>query len=455
MKQIEYWGEWWIPNEEYGRAAPENSADRPVGVLKFNPEQGGELELIGSFGSIGEPSKQIDTVHGRITEGEFVTLRDCYAQSPGFASGSTSMETQIIDVGQIFSKKLFWDGEPEFEQLVVEFPLLEWWYQVDPVTMEMSREGEIEELNLNREDPITAHLEDTIIKLSLRSRINTQISRKFEICQIAQVTIIPEGRLTFDKYRDEYIRHLQRFICLAVDEPVNPRKISGTITNDQEHQSERDVDVVYRSYHTHEISDIKHSARALFHLRDIEFESAIQNWFRSARGAQTLHNLYFGTRYNDEMFVENQFLSLVVAIEGFQSYLFPDYQLVSDGAYEDISEVILEAIPESSPVHKRIDGLLDSIGNEPSLKNKVSMVFAEYEDILDELIDVEDISRRGTDCRHKLAHGLDDGVDSTEIGHLARKLQVVVEAFLLDEIGLESEYIIDRLKSNRKFHLGG
>ncbi|MDL0145519.1 hypothetical protein PNP83_10915 [Halobacterium salinarum] len=81
------------------------------------------------------------------------------------------------------------------------------------------------------------------------------------------------------------------------------------------------------------------------------------------------------------------------------------------------------------------------------------MVFSEYDHILSELIDVDRVAKRTTDNRHNLAHALDNGVDTAAVGDLARTLQVVIEAILMDAIGLGSDYIIETLQENRKYYL--
>lgn len=65
---------------------------------------------------------------------------------------------------------------------------------------------------------------------------------------------------------------------------------------------------------------------------------------------------------------------------------------------------------------------------------------------------MDDVAKRTTDNRHYLAHTLEDGSDTAELGSLARTLQVVIEAFLMDTIGLDSDFIVDKLQENRKYY---
>lgn len=48
--------------------------------------------------------------------------------------------------------------------------------------------------------------------------------------------------------------------------------------------------------------------------------------------------------------LRNRFLSPAIAIEGYQSYLFPDYHLMDQDEYDDLHGEIMHTIPDDSPV---------------------------------------------------------------------------------------------------------
>jgi len=254
---------------------------------------------------------------------------------------------------------------------------------------------------------------------------------------------------------NKYVRHIQHFLSLALGKPLNPDTVTGINPSSEEGKKKHKTDIAYHVSHLHDIPDRMHPDKVLFSLSDIDFEKAIQQWFHSARNAQSLHNLYFGTVYNEGMFEENRFLSLAIAIEGFQSYLFPDHRLMPKDPYDELHNNIMDTIPDDSSVRDRIDGLLSSIGHQPSLRDQITMVFDEYDDILPELIDVDEIISRTVKNRHRLAHALEGEFDTAALGSLARTLQVVIEAFLMDEIGLENKFIVEKIQENRKYLLNG
>ena len=365
------------------------------------------------------------------------------------------MRNQQVHVGQIFSNGLYENGEPEFQQLRVTYPLLEMWTQIESVVAKMPPEYDHLGAEIQAVDPITAQLDEAEIKVSVKNNWKKHNWKSVELSQTAQITITPEDVLPFSEYLNEYVRHIQHFLSLALGEPLNPDTVMGINPSQKEGKEKHKTDIAYQVSHLHEVPDRKHPNKVLFSLGDIDFEETIQQWFDSARNAQSLHNLYFGTVYNEDMFEENRFLSLAIAIEGFQSYLYPDHRLMPKDPYDELHDDIMDTIPDDSPVRNRIDGLLNSIGHQPSLRDQITMVFDEYDDILPELIDVDDVTDRTVKARHRLAHALEGEFDTAALGSLARTLQVVIEAFLMDEIGLESDFVIKKLQQNRKHFLNG
>lgn len=452
MDTIEYWGEWWIPVEDDEGWQPTDAEDRISGVLEFDPSNGGELDLMGTLTGVAGSSADIETIHGKTKDGEFVTLRGLFDKGTGMSASATVMRSQKFGVSKVFSGALFYD-EPEFSEVELTLPLLEMWMRDEVFSIQLPPTHEKLGASIEGVEPITAELENADVKLSLGYNFNKKNWESVEFSQTAKITISPDEKLPFEKILNEYARHIQNLLCLAIGDPIDPVSVVGVNPSEQEGVEEHRTDITYRVSHPAEAPESKHPNRVLFSLPDIDFEDTLQRWFENARGAQTLHNLYFGTKYNESMFEENRFLSLAIAIEGFHSHLFPDHRLMEESNYDDLHEEILEVIPDDTEVENRIDGLLGSIGNHPSLRNKIEMVFSEYDHILSELIDVDRVAKRTTDNRHNLAHALDNGVDTAAVGDLARTLQVVIEAILMDAIGLDSDYIIETLQENRKYYL--
>lgn len=437
MDELEYRGNWWL--------ADEDEEKQVAGVLEFDPDDGGTLELIGSFDNFGNNrSREVDLINGVTTDGKLVTLQDCFVNQSGISS---TMQTQSCNVRNVFTDVLFSGGDLELEKVCVSFPLLEMWTTSNIVHRP---EGQLTGAEISKFDEVEAELDEATIRLNITPTQNMEEWYGIEITQQAYFCIEPAEPLSVEEYINKYIRHLQHFICLAIGEPVNPVEVKGYYDNEGE--TER-TQISYQVSHLPEIPDRKHPHRLQFNLQDVDFGEAIRNWFEDAEGAEMTHNLYFGTQYNKTMFEENKFLSLVIALESYQSYLFPDHRLMEKDKYDELHEKILDTIPDDAEAKGRIDDLLGSIGNKGSLGDQLTMIFYEYEDILEDLIEMDDVIQNAKNGRHNIAHGLGREYDLGELGDTACILQVVIEAIFLSAVGLESEFVKSKLVENRTYML--
>lgn len=438
MRSVEYQGEWWVPSEE-GRD------ESVAGTLKFEPEEGGRLSLVGTFESLGLNYRgKIDYIHGATTDGKRITLEDCIVRPSGFSSG---VSTQYCIFRKAFTGVLFSEQGLKLDKVCFSLPLLNTWAAKNLFQLSDDLRGAEIEKNETEE----VQLEEAKIQFKIVPSIDTELWESIEFTQQAYFCIENNETAYFDGYRKNYIRPIQHFIALATAEPVTPSDATGHFT----HEGERyKVDIFYQVSFSPTFTETKNSEDIPFSKEKVDYEEALHNWFEHARKNATLHNLYFSTRYNKNMFVDNQFLSLVIALESYHNYLFPEYELMEKGEYNELTEELLETIPEDAEAKERIDNLLDSIGNEPSLGDKLQMIFQEYEDVLTDLInDLDQVRKDARDMRHEIAHGLSSERDIHEMQDLADKLQVIIEAILLREIGLNSTVIKEAMENNRKYVL--
>ncbi len=90
MHEMTYRGEWRLPDD-----SPDNAV---AGEFTFIPEDGGGLQLIGSFRDINEMNTvtEVETIFGVTTEGNRITLKDCSIMLDRIAPSSASMRTSIF-----------------------------------------------------------------------------------------------------------------------------------------------------------------------------------------------------------------------------------------------------------------------------------------------------------------------------------------------------------------------
>jgi ApeA N-terminal domain 1 len=117
---FEYQGLWWLPGAD---------DDKVPGILKFDPDAGATLSLLGSLKSLAGVIDPLEPeiILGISSDGRRITLRDCGKTSGNLAIGrgfSTSMfSVNTIFVGEHFDRV----EDVGFERLVVEYLHLDAW----------------------------------------------------------------------------------------------------------------------------------------------------------------------------------------------------------------------------------------------------------------------------------------------------------------------------------------
>lgn len=139
VEKISYKGDWQVPKSEHWFS----------GTLTFDPDNGAELETVGSFQSMFDRTL-IPLIWGRTSDG-WVTLIET-RRSHGQASNDTRMEVSVYKSAFIFAGKNFESTATTFDAVKVSFfNLLEW---LDPKGIEEDRNYPSYKLIYTRPDPI-------------------------------------------------------------------------------------------------------------------------------------------------------------------------------------------------------------------------------------------------------------------------------------------------------------
>lgn len=182
----------------------------------------------------------------------------------------------------------------------------------------------------------------------------------------------------------------------------------------------------------------------LFTLKDIadKFELLLRNWFNKTDKLGPVYDLYFGALYNPHMYLQQRFLSLVQALESYHRRLMRTYELVEED-HRKRMEAILASAPEA---HR--DWLASRLkyANEPTLRVRLHEIFAKCSFIMSKIVAKEDaFIEKVVATRHYLTHfdpELEDrSAKDDALHYVTEKLRVMMEACLLEEIGLEPDVI--------------
>jgi len=432
MDSIDLRGKWWLKGM---RADDEIVPDAATaGTLSFSPKEGGELELIGSFHStferLDDESDTEDgpaTIHGVSTEGEYISILNCMYTGESMSSKDVTFTTETYQVGTIIRGALV-DPTSQYWKCSFSFDNIDNWTGVRRV--HTPGDGPMnfgpalsESLSTDEEDIILNLHEDN------KAAIEGKLGRVY-------FTVFPEEPLTFNEFSSQYIGPLQNLITLGVGEAVFPTFVNLYSERFGHPDSKHSVHWQVPYYRD---QDDVNQMQMNFTLQDISLEEVLVQWLESESSVSRLHDHYFGTRYNDSMYVNTQFMSMMFALEAYHRRKFPDRQkIMNKKMYKRFRDITLERMPKVA-AWERAEGLFNSIVNEPSIGDRLIDITEQHEEMFPESYDIDSNLSTIKNVRHTIAHSLPEDLSTTDIARAEILVRIIVLAVLLDTAGVEGE----------------
>jgi hypothetical protein len=454
IEELEYEGIWWIPGKP---------KEKVSGTLRFTPDEGAILDLIGSFKDIKNMNKMLEPeiILGVSSNGKNITLYKCFEtkssfSSPGFQT--SSFYANFVFIGAHFQKS----EDIKFKSISVHYLHLDEWVNISGFDIKWEEKGVI--IKYKMPEPFHADISDGLkILINIRPTWPSLsfVQKEATIKQKTEIKIETSEDKSFEDYR-KIIYHIQNFLSLGIMESVHPLAIAGLTEVNKEMIEDKayypPVEVFYR------LSDIPKGHKSLlpvdmlFTFKDISnrFESFLRNWFEKKDLLEPVYNLYFGTLYNPRMYLEHRFLSFIQAIESFHQRTYGGGYL-SDEDYKVVYNALVTAIPEGvrSDLKDRLKEYL-KYGNEFSLRKRLKEVFDKYQEILDRFIENKnDFVEKVVNTRNYLTHHdkelKERAANGEDLYRLTQKLKMCLEICLLIELGFSSEEIKAFFSRNRRY----
>jgi len=423
IEDFEYKGIWWLSSR------PEKQIS---GTLKFTPDKGAVLDLIGSFKNITDMNKMLEPeiIIGVSSNGKNITLYECFETNsnlsfPGLLTSSFYANISGFDIQHLFDKK----------EVVIRHKLPE---------------------------PIQATIGDYKILLDVRATGPTRsiVQKEASIKQRTYIKIEPSVEKFFDEYLN-ILHHIQTFLSLGIMEPVYPLTIEGITEMNKKTINGKVYNPPIKIYW---LSDIPKTPKKLlpfdmlFTFKDIShrFEVFLKNWFEKSDLLGTVYNLHFGTLYNPRMYLKHRFLSLIQAVESFHQRIHGGKYL-SVEEYKPVYDALVNAIPDCvrSDLKERLKEYL-KYGREFSLRKRLKEIFSKYQEIIDRFVGDENaFIEKVVDTRNYQTHHDEDlkerAADGEELYRLTQKLKMLLEVCLLTEIGFSLEELKALFSRNSKY----
>lgn len=183
-------------------------------------------------------------------------------------------------------------------------------------------------------------------------------------------------------------------------------------------------------------------------------ETIFNNWLEKVEILKPIYDLYFGIIYSGDMYLEFQFLSLIVALEVYHRRMIRSEDISSEEHEERIKQ-ILNNTPD-----KYREWLKEKLkhSNEPSLRKRIKEIYDMLKNIgyvTDLIPKKKNFVDKVVNTRNYFVHYdqslKNKALKGAELYWLIQKLKVLVEICLLKEIGFLDTEIDNIYQRNRKY----
>ena len=463
MEKFTFKGYWFLPN---------NKDERVYGTLTFDPHEGAELELYGSFSMdiILPEHKDQSIILGLTSDSKQVTLYNCMMTHSGGAKlviGEESGKPSIIYSPLYCMTGLHADSieDLKFDSVSSEIFNLDEWLRVSGFSRNIGEENEDAKNHISK---IHYKLPDQVVfplSNDLEGKFNFSASRPGMHFFQKQATI--KQSVAFEVYSSvernfsdllEHVFTFQNFLVLALYGSTYPKSVT---LRGQRHTKDygdgiplkKEVKLFFSMPNAKLNEREKSAPEMIFSYAQIKdrFPVIIRSWFEKYELLEPAFDLVFEQFYNSGRFSVNTFLNLAQSAETFHARVH-NHPRMNKVDYQAMKRDILKLTP--TKYHKWL-GDQFSWGNSLRLHDRLTELTDKYANsILDKILRdknqfVQDVKR----SRNYYTHYSDDGkkhaLKGSDLFYLSEKLKILLVCSFLMEVGLTKEELsksMDNLK---------
>lgn len=450
---------------------PEKPDLKIAGTLRYDPEEGASLSLIGSFKNLphlGNVSS-LDVILG-FAGGKAVTLYKCIESRTSMSMTAqmpvmmvTSYFADVVFLGHHFQK----EEDLVFESISVNYSYLEEWTRITGIkfglTMNKNQHLVRYDASYSFPDKVVVKPGDFDLTITYSFKDGGDRLKSIEFVQTTYLEITPRSPMDFNEYHRMFLYHLQNLLSLGIGRAVYPLEIKGKNSNCKTVLKSgksilNDITVFYRLGKMPDFTKKLHPLEMFFYYSDIasEFESCLKNWFSKSELLAPVYDLYFATLYNPAMYLQHEFLSLVQCIESYHRRVFGG-EYVSKEKYRPILEALRNSIPDG------IDsGFRESLKykmkylHEYSLRKRLKEIIDSCGNILRSVMSdkgqfIEDVDTTRNFLTHHDKSLEDKTKKGKELYKRTKQLKFLIEICLLRELDISEENISKLVSRNQKY----
>lgn len=425
-------------------------------MLKTFSALNSDPEYLGS-----DATFQPETVLGITRDGEEITLKNCIRSNYSTkVKGSTTIDSSSLQAVTLFVGAHFGDSTAYFDKVRVSFPLLGEWANISGISYsggifegESTNVSAGDKVNIEYEflESEKANVDEIEVKFGISADIDKSASGRASLEENHYSEITPDdGQISYEE-ATEHVENLQDFITLATNKEVTPSLIERRMEREN-NPGYHSVEIFSTSVDGPKTPTSLHPYHANFLFTDIRenFTEVMNSWFENSDRLSSVYNLYFGSLYNSNMYLQNKFLSLTQAIESYHRDE-EEGEYLSDEEFEEFYNQMVTEIPEDLPQsfkdHIKFGTLKHS--NEFSLRKRLTEIVSNENEIVSSLPwEIEEKIEIIINTRNYLTHYDEDiqpRADTDEMYELVLILRALLEVTLLREVGIQEDQISNRV----------
>lgn len=453
----EWAGVWWLPDEPN---------EKVPGVLRYDPEEGLSLSLIGTFedriittdpsgwSAVHAGTRTWEVMHG-VAERREITLLGCVPKSTTrtFGARVKSPDRQTVTaVTAIVGAHVSGDADQTFAGAEVSVEDLEVWAASSALERRFdAADGKADGTGSISMKPVE---EQSVVVDGTEYRlVHTYTLPFFErrkggtvgrMRDTVSIRVAPAEPFSLSTALHE-ARFVQDLISLAMHRAAGViwlrLEVAGSESQlpDGQILPRRRADVLYRppALGKHD-ADAINPSRVFFTCESLPFEEVIPRWREAHDRLQAATNMILGLRYAPARFIESNLLTAVGAAEVLHRNLRIDEKPFPAEEFKAMRDAMLDRVPTEYQ-----DRFKSAIRNDPMLRDRLrALAMRPDQEAIAKLIpEVDHWTRRTTRARNDLAHeGRTPNHTIEELFAIVEVTTAVVILNVLNELGLPAEW---------------
>lgn len=457
---FEWKGYWWLPK------TPENQVS---GNLTFNAKTGVSLELLGSL----EGAKSLtDLIRTKIILGTTVEGKDCTLLDGWQTQATMNMPgivTNRFEVAYLFAGHHF-PSEPDiqFPDLSMSLTNLEEWAERFPFNVEFSKPQDDRTFQRTASyvtpDDFKTYVPSINATVLLENHFSETGDRRREFNWQHQdfLKLVPAEPKSFVWFW-RHLFDLKLFLTLCIGEPVHPKRVYATGPEIEVRPGQtqtRPVEVFFGDRWAQQRPEPIQPYQMLVTLPAISqsLSKILDNWFRRVDALRPVLELFFGTLFASDMYLNLHFLNFVRALEVYHRRTRDGLYMAEDEYRNQVYEALSAAIPSDLPPGLR-EALKSRLkfGNEHSLSKRLTDLMDSLPSELRGLVsnDPAVFIRNVVDTRNYLTHFTQELQDrqfrDVELVNANRNLRLLLTILMFRELGFEDGVIRKIVEGKKQF----